>query len=234
MNLHTVIARTLLTGAMLGFSAIVAPAIVIPMTGGDAGEGYAPLNTVFAAVDLGGAGGQAIQGVAFTSSSPSITLSTVTVALDAFASEPFPSTTADDDALFRIGRNSVFNNPGPITLTISGLTIGVDYQIDSFVGLATSFLDRIESVTATGFTAVSDSREVTNGTLFNFSQTLQPNANGQIIMTYAATSGFTSPNINGISITSTTTPVPEPTAALFGMALAGFCGIARRRSRATA
>ena len=84
--------RLLLTTALLAVAATSAQAATITVTGGDPGEGYAPLASVFAAVNAGGAGGLTVQGVTFAASSPNITISTPFTTPAGYT--PFAPTTA--------------------------------------------------------------------------------------------------------------------------------------------
>jgi len=238
--LHTYSMKTtqhLLAAAFIVSTAIFAAAPsatagIVILNGGDAGEGYAPLSQFFGAVDFGGLGGMSVQGVAFTASNPNFTLSTTTNQAGIYPTAPFTVTTADDSSLLAIARTSVYNNPGPITLTIGGLTVGTLYQVDSFVGLDTTFSGRTESITATGAIVLNDSVAIGTGStsLFDIRHLLAPDAAGNITMNYAAT-GFPAPNINAVSVTSVTSAVPEPTTALFGVALLGAVGMGRRRAK---
>src|SRR5262245_37400464 len=56
---------------------VPAAATTIPIIGGDPGDGYAPLGTTFAAVNLGAASAFTVQGVTFAASSPNVSLSPV-------------------------------------------------------------------------------------------------------------------------------------------------------------
>src|SRR4051794_21724308 len=69
-----------ISGAALAGFLLVSPsahASTITLTGGDAGEGYAPLSSTFGALDFGGVGGFIVQSVNFTASNPNIAISSV-------------------------------------------------------------------------------------------------------------------------------------------------------------
>ena len=208
-------------------------ASLIPLTGGDPGEGFAPLPFTIAAVNLGSPVGFTVQGVNFAASSPNITF-TAPFAVET-SYNPFAPTTANDSALRAIGATQIFN-VAPFTLTISNLALGTLYQVDSFIGGVTN--TATEQVSALGLTPANDVVPLsTAGVFYDVRQTLQPDATGKIVLTYSASSsvGAFSPFLNGISVTSAAPPaVPEPGTALAGVIMAGLCGAMRRRRAAAA
>ena len=228
-----------LAGALLVSAMTAAPgaASTIPITGGDAGEGYAPLASTFAAVNLGAASAFTVQGVTFAASDAHIALSAVTTSNENVASL---GASANDLALLALVQSSV-GNLGNITVTISGLTIGVVYQLDYFV--AYQGAGRTEQFSSVGQTTVVDSLVYPTigmpGPTFNIQQTLMPSAAGTIVTTISITSP--APDfgtiINGLSVTTgpagpgpTPTPVPEPgSMILIGSGIAA--ALARRRSK---
>ncbi len=216
-----------LTATLFAGAALTSHAGLVPVTGGDPGEGYAPLASTFAAVDLAGAGGFTVQGVNFTASDANITLSAPFARTTTYI--PFASTTANDAALRAIIQTEVFNT-APFTLTISGLALGTLYQVDSFIGENANIAT--EQVSALGLTAANDSVPLNSlGVLYDVRHTLQPDVTGKIVLTYSATGGGVAPFLNGISVTSAAPPVvPEPGTALFGLALLAPALTRRRKA----
>ena len=109
-----------LAGALLVGTVLAPPAAAstITLTGGDAGEGYAPLGTTFAAVNVGAASPFVVQGVNFAVSHPNIAISAVSTTNQNVASL---GASADDLNLLSVVQSSV-GESGPITVTISGLS----------------------------------------------------------------------------------------------------------------
>src|SRR5262249_34581293 len=108
-----------LAGALVLSTTLSVPAAAstITVTGGDPGEGYAPLPITFAALNLGSAAVFTVQGVTFGASDPRISLSSVTTSNENVASL---GASANDLALLSVVQSSV-GNLGPITVTITGL-----------------------------------------------------------------------------------------------------------------
>jgi hypothetical protein len=108
-----------------------AHAAAITLTGGDSGEGYAPLASTFAALNVGNNSSFTVQGVNFAGTDPNIALSSVTPTTNNVVNL---GASANDVSLQSVFASSVFAVPGPITVTISGLTLGQEYQLDFFLG----------------------------------------------------------------------------------------------------
>jgi PEP-CTERM motif len=225
-----------LAGALLVGTVLASPAAAstITVTGGDAGEGYAPLGSTFAAVNLSpDATAFVVQGVNFAASDPNIALSSVTSQFDNVASF---GASANDVNLLSVVRSSVVNS-GPITVSISGLTVGTPYQLDFFVayqGAGRTFL-----FTSVGLATVSDSLVYPTigvpGPTFDVQQTLLPSLTGTIVTTISITNpapDFGS-SLNGLSVTTSPSGgvpvVPEPGSML--LVGTGIVALARRRSR---
>lgn len=215
----------------LGSAATVHASISI-ITGGDAGEGFAPLPLIYGAVVYGGTPAQTVQGVNFLTSNANFTLS-YTGSLYSYQTGLFPAgSSADDIALRNVVSYDTYTGTGTLTLTITGLDPATTYQIDSLAGLASSFSSRVMNVTATGATTVSDAmsgaQKLGDNNLYDYSETLKPNASGVITVTYQTVSGPPSPGISGVVVSSTPVVAPEPASVLccgFGALLL----LARRR-----
>jgi hypothetical protein len=143
----------IVAAALAGLSlfAMSAQASTITLTGGDLGEGYVPLSSTFGALDLGGVGGFIVQGVDFTESDPHIALSPV---LSGQAAVFDLGDTANDNRLDAILFTVVSQQPGPFTLTVTGLTVGTSYQFDYFLGLIGG--NRTVQFSAAGQTTIVD------------------------------------------------------------------------------
>ena len=126
-------------------------------------------------------------------------------------------------------------NSGPITVTITGLTVGVTYQLDYFV--AYQGAGRTQQFFSAGFSTAIDSFAFPTigvpGPTVDFRQLLAPNAAGMIVTTISITdpdANFGS-ILNGLSITTGAVAgpvVPEPASMLLvGTGIAGI--LARRR-----
>jgi len=197
-----------------------ASADIIVITGGDPGEGYAPFSSnIFAAVNTGSSNSYTLQGVTFTSTDPHISITSTDAINSGSSYLYFGNSTADDLALSNIGGTDIYNvGTGAITLTISGLTVGTTYQLDSFSGLNTNYVARNMVVSALGATTVTDATPgdyIGDGHLYDFRQILQPNSFGVITVTYTAPD-LGDATLNGFSIAAT----PEPSAtALLGLGL---------------
>jgi PEP-CTERM motif len=225
---------TRLAGALLVGMVLAPPAAAstITLTGGDAGEGYAPLGSTFAAVNLGAASAFVVQGVNFAPSDPNITLSSVTTSAENVANL---GASSNDVSLLSVVQSSV-GNLGPITVTISGLTVGTPYQLDFF--LAYQGAGRTQLFSSAGLTTVNDSVVYPTigmpGPTMDIQQTLLPSLTGTIVTTISITSPAADFGsiLNGLSVTTSPSdaPVmPEPGSML--LVGTGIFALARRRLR---
>lgn len=212
-----------------------AQASITIVTGGDSGEGFAPLPLIYAAVVYGGTPAQTVQGVNFLTSNSNLTLS-YTGNLYTYQTGLSPAgSSADDIAMRNVASYNTYTGTGTLTLTISGLDPTTTYQVDSLAGLATNFSARTMNVTATGATTLTDvmsgAQKLGDGNFYDYSETLKPNASGVITLTYQITSGPPSPGISGVVISSAAV-VPEP-ASVLCCGLGALLLIARRRRTRT-
>jgi hypothetical protein len=206
---------------------VPAQAAVITLTGGDPGEGYAPLSSTFAAVNLGlNATPQTVQGVNFTLTDPRITLSSVTPSASTVMNLGSDPNDVSLQAIFGPNVGAL----GPITVTITGLTVGTTYQLDFFVGYQGA--ERTEQFFAAGLnTAVDILNYPLSGTgggpAMDVRQLVMPDALGRIVETISITSPAADFGsiLNGLSVTtgpSVPPPVPEPASiVLLGTGLVG-------------
>ncbi len=211
-------------------------ASITVVTGGDAGEGFAPLPLIYAAVVYGGTSAQTVQGVNFLTSNANLTLSYGGTLYTYQTGLNIPGSSSDDIAMRNIASYNTYTGTGTLTLTITGLDPATTYQIDSLAGLASNYSSRLMNVTATGATSVTDvmsnPQKLGDDNLYDYSQTLKPNASGTITMTYQITSGPPSPGISGVVVSSAAV-VPEPASGLcWSLGALLLAGARRWRSRA--
>jgi hypothetical protein len=218
-------------------AAASADASITIVTGGDAGEGFAPLPLIYAAAVYGGTPAQTVQGVTFQTSNPNLTLSYSGSLYTYQTGLYLTGSSADDIAMRNIASYNTYTGTGTLTLTITGLDPATTYQVDSLAGLASNFSARVMNVTATGATTVTDAmsgaQTLGDNNLYDYSQTLKPNASGTIIMTYQIANGPPSPVISGVVVSSAAASVPEPASGLCcGLGALLLAGGRRWRSRA--
>jgi len=214
--------------AFLAFGFISARADIIVVTGGDLGEGYAPLPVTFAAIDVGSTTSYTVQGVTFVASDPHLSLTST----DTIGNQPSyitlsPTPTTDDVNMANLIANMKYGEGADLTLTITGLTVGTTYQLDTISGWQVNYSSNVMTSSAAGATTVVDSmsggQKLGDGKVYDFRQTLQPDGTGKIVITYSSTNGFNDSSLDAFSITTT----PEPSAGLLlGLGLltvGGFC-----------
>ena len=210
----------LAVGLTLLISAQAVQATSIVLTGGDPGEGYAPLPNTFGALTLGGSGSAlVVQGVSFAVSDPNIAVASginTPVALIALGSS------VDDDNLESILSQAIFANAGPIVFTVSGLTIGKLYQLDYFIEFLGSPRTYQFSAQGVGGPIIDTLAYGGAATPIDIRQLVSPDATGTIVVTASSIAGFANPLINGFSVT-----VPEPSTAL--LLAFGLLGLGGRR-----
>ncbi|MEZ0253993.1 MAG: hypothetical protein ACAI37_01880 [Chthoniobacter sp.] len=216
--------------------AVSAHASINIVTGGDAGEGFAPLPLIYAAVVYGGTSAQTVQGVNFLTSNSNFTLGYSGPLYTYTTGMAVSGSSANDIALSSIASHQTYTGTGTLTLTIFGLDPTTTYQIDSLSGLQVNYSARTMNVTATGASTITDvmsgAQQLGDGNFYDFSQTLKPNASGVITLTYQITSGPPSPGISGVVVSSATASVPEPASALCcGLGALLLAGTRRRRPR---
>lgn len=225
---HKCVMAALATAGLLVASQ-PASAVVVPLTGGEAGEGLT-INTedVVYAYNTGQNTNPTIQGQEFSPFLPPSTASgnVTTVGFGNYAGDPFaPQFTiegADDEAMYVLLRSLIYtlDASGPGTLTITGLDANTVYRLDLLVHTPG---DRTETFTING--VLTDSFTAQGGSSYNVTNLVNsgvsgPEGTGQIVVSLT---GAGNPIINGFVVS-----VPEP-ASLGVVALAGLALLGRRR-----
>ena len=114
-----------------------------------------------------------------------------------------------------------------MTLTMSGLSIGGNYEFQTWMNDPRDFSGTIFSMTVTSGDAVTlDPGAGTEGSLGQYViGTFVADAPTQTVEFFGSEIGV----VNGYQLRQIIAPVPEPGTILFGMALVGAAGCARRR-----
>ena len=185
---------------------------VIILTGGDAGEGFAPLNNTYAAVSLSQNGVGSVQGVAFNTNASAVTMTGNPGAAGGGAN--FTQVTTDDETddenLAKVFTHGYYDGSS-ITATVTGLTAGLVYQLDSFIGVMGSS-GRTEYVQVfDGLTPLTANQQVdllgaspTLSPAYDIRQTFTAPAGGTVQVKYT---GSFFPLLCGVAITyADTTP----------------------------
>lgn len=138
--------------------------------------------------------------------------------------------TANDSALLNLIGDQTLFTPNTITATISNLTPGQTYKIDSLLS-DVGFATRNETINYNGNATPAESFLVggalgTNSSdIFNASNLVQAQANGQIVATYTSTTAGQGPVLNALAVST----IPEP--ATLGLIATGFGLLLLKRRR---
>jgi MYXO-CTERM domain-containing protein len=242
-RLKNLLPRTLFAFALF-LTALTPPAraVVNVVSGGDAGEGYAPdyHGTVYAYHLTSGTQTQAtdvVQGVSFLpwnagAAVPHVAASTVAPYPSGAASFAGPLT-ANDTALQDISTAFWYRGTDPLTITFNDLQVGKSYQLDLFWFWAGggTWPDYYKITDATGVQAIVETVPGVSPMMYDVRDTVVAAddgfGNGRVILdAYKAPGNTDAPYITAFSITG---PLPEPTgaAALLGLAVLGL--VRRRR-----
>ena len=233
--------RGILAGALLGLTAITSHAAVVTWGAATAISGDSNVSTagtLVGAFNLGntGVGNTTVNGVTFTGLAFAMGTTVTSGNFSFFSSGGYPSSnslgsgsapfsllSAPYQALLSSAERSGVGQP--VTLTISGLTIGNAYQFEWWTNDSSG--NASVPTTATAGNSVTLNSTTTPGIPGGVGQfalgTFTADASTQVI----AFSGDLA-SINGLQLRQTAA-VPEPGTALAGMALVGLCGTLRRR-----
>lgn len=214
----TSIALAALIGLSIA-SAHPAAATVTLLTGGDIGEGFAPLASAYGAVNLNGPT-YTVQNVVFTVSDANFTFSNVYPIPSSASSGPYVALdggTNDNNInqVLSTGDSTFNNSTSSITLTLSNLDKSRAYQVDSlFDTLGGGSIN--EGITATGLTTVTDTQLATGNNAYDVQQILKPDLTGSIQVIYSPLpNGYA--RLSGVSVSSAA-PVPE-VSSIFSLGL---------------
>ena len=216
-----------------------AAATVTLLTGGDTGEGFAPLASAYGAVNLNGPT-FTVQNVTFTVSDANFAFSNVYPIPSSAGSGQYVALDggSNDNNINQIlstGDTTFGNSTTSIMLTLSNLDTSRVYQVDSlFDTLGAGSIN--EGITATGLTTVTDTQLATGNNAYDVQQILKPDLTGSIQVVYSPVpNGYA--RLSGVSVSSAA-PVPEVSSFLsLGLLLVfGSSNIvvsARRHRKAT-
>lgn len=230
----------LLLTALAFIGSTHARAAQIVISGGDAGDGWtAPASTLFA-YNMGlGATDTSIQGVNFVGwtapgtaqTSGAITIAATATSVYAYGGDPVYGGSTDDIAMGSMINKGFFNNAnsaqGPLTFTITGLTVGASYRVDAFTlsgdGPRVGETFTFNGVTTDSFTMGTGNSWLVQNTI----TAVTGGSGGQIVLDITSTSGGT-PILSGIALSL----VPEPSSITL-LCISGFFAFGRARGRLT-
>jgi MYXO-CTERM domain-containing protein len=249
MKLHTIV-----TAAFLASTALVSHAALITWGAASNITGDADVSTtgsLVGAFNLGNTGvaSATVNGVLFQSLAvPSSSVASVTIGNFALTSPndlstnntfygspvgPFSTLSASYQTLLGSGLTALASGTD-LTLTMSGLSIGAQYQFQWFSNLSLPGSDThtAAGVPSGGGVVLADNTSAQDGGMGQFALgSFTADATTQVIAfdgpTYALINGFQLREVEPAPA-----PVPEPGTALAGLALLGLVGVRRRRRAA--